>query len=316
MAATRSAPLVSVVIPCFDQGHFLAEALESVLAQAHRPVEVVVVDDGSNDNTSAVARRYPGVRCIRTENRGLARARNLGLRESSGELLVFLDADDLLLEGAIEAGLQALEGHPECAFVFGGSRFSMSDGSTPPPPQRAAREADVYAQLLAGCPIVATSSVMYRRQVFDELGAFDPSISAAADYDVYYRVARARPVHNHGAEVAIYRRHGGNMTTNSRGMLRANVRAIRRQRRWIWRRPGYWTAYRRGVSYWQAHLGTQVAHQLQRDVQHRRYVRAARALVALVRYAPRTLLPLVRSGRRLLPVREWRPEAGPAGPPR
>jgi glycosyltransferase involved in cell wall biosynthesis len=76
MTDEREAPLVSVVIPCYNQAHFLSESIESVLAQTYRQMEIVVVDDGSADNTSEVVARYPGVSCVRQENRGLAGARN------------------------------------------------------------------------------------------------------------------------------------------------------------------------------------------------------------------------------------------------
>src|ERR671914_179204 len=100
------AALVSVVIPCYNQAHFLGEAIESVLAQNYPHFEVVVIDDGSTDNTSEVASRYPGVRCIRQENQGLAGARNTGIRHSSGSYLVFLDSDDRLLPDALDTDLK------------------------------------------------------------------------------------------------------------------------------------------------------------------------------------------------------------------
>src|SRR5215210_7179893 len=92
---------VSVVIPCFNQGHFLGEALESVLSQTRPPDHVVVVDDGSVDNTAVVVGRFPTVHYIRQPNGGLARARNTGLRHTRGEYLVFLDADDRLWPDAV-----------------------------------------------------------------------------------------------------------------------------------------------------------------------------------------------------------------------
>src|SRR5829696_8499022 len=110
-------PLVSVVIPCYNQAHFLGEAIESVLSQSYRHFELIVVDDGSTDETSEVASRYEGVRLIRQENQGLSGARNTGIGHSGGEFLVFLDADDRLLLGALEAGLRCFEAHPEYALV-------------------------------------------------------------------------------------------------------------------------------------------------------------------------------------------------------
>src|SRR5918993_3371746 len=136
-------PLVTVVIPCYNQAHFLGEAIESVLSQSYPNFEVVVVDDGSTDDTSEVASRYPQkVRLIRQENRGLAGARNTGIGHARGEYLVFLDADDRLLPEALEAGGRELEAHPECAFVSSRRDNITADGSPFPPPARLHVEGD------------------------------------------------------------------------------------------------------------------------------------------------------------------------------
>ena len=113
----QEGPLVSVVIPCYNQAHFLSEAIESVLSQTCESFEIIVVDDGSTDNTSELASRYQKVRLLRQENRGVSAARNAGLAESEGEYVVFLDADDRLLPEALEVGLECLDDHPECAFA-------------------------------------------------------------------------------------------------------------------------------------------------------------------------------------------------------
>ena len=110
---------VSVVIPCFNQGRFLGEAIASAAAQRGLVSEIVVVDDGSTDETPAVATRDGSVRYLRQERRGLSEARNSGWRASSGDYLVFLDADDRLLPGAVEAGFEAFRRWPQAAFVFG-----------------------------------------------------------------------------------------------------------------------------------------------------------------------------------------------------
>src|SRR5215212_2774004 len=142
------AGLVSVISPCYNQAHFLGEAIESVLAQSYRPFEIVVVDDGSPDNTSEVAARYPRVRCIRQENQGLAGARNTGIRESKGEYLVFLDADDRLLPEALEVGVNNLKAHPECAFVSGLHQAIAADGSPLESPSPPTIKDDHYFELL------------------------------------------------------------------------------------------------------------------------------------------------------------------------
>ena len=119
---------VSVVIPCYGQAHFLREAIESVIAQAH-PTEIVVVDDGSPDNTAEVAARYPQVRYVRQENKGLAEARNSGFRVATGDYLMFLDADDRLTPNAVEAHLKCFAEHPEAQLVVGDIDHITEDGS-------------------------------------------------------------------------------------------------------------------------------------------------------------------------------------------
>jgi glycosyltransferase involved in cell wall biosynthesis len=111
--------MISVVIPCYNQARFLGEAIESVLAQSHARFEIIVVDDGSTDNTVEVARRYRDVRCVSQRNQGQGAARNEGLKHASGEFVVFLDSDDRLLPHAFEVGLQNFGGDQEVAFVAG-----------------------------------------------------------------------------------------------------------------------------------------------------------------------------------------------------
>src|SRR5919112_3168501 len=121
--------LVSVIIPSYNHAHYLGEAIESVLSQSYRNFEIIVVDDGSTDNTSEVASHYEEVRLVRQENRGLAGARNSGLAEAEGEYLVFLDADDRLLPRALEVNLTELAAHPQCALVAGYQWLIEADGS-------------------------------------------------------------------------------------------------------------------------------------------------------------------------------------------
>src|SRR6185503_2784773 len=115
----RDAPLISIVIPCYNQAQYLGEAIQSVVDQAFPAKEIVVVNDGSTDDTVAVAGRFPGVRCITQEQRGLAAARNTGLAHCEGELVVFLDADDRLLPGALDAGARLMTADRSLAFAAG-----------------------------------------------------------------------------------------------------------------------------------------------------------------------------------------------------
>src|SRR5450432_3070501 len=90
-------PVVSVIIPCYNQGKYLSKAVESVLEQTYRHFEIIVVDDGSSDNTKEVSESYPEVKYVFQQNQGLAAARNTGIEHCSGSLLVFLDSDDWLV---------------------------------------------------------------------------------------------------------------------------------------------------------------------------------------------------------------------------
>jgi len=123
-------PLVSIVIPCFNQGRFLGEAIDSALAQAHPAIEVIVVNDGSTDDTRSVACARPGVRHIEQRNQGAPTARNTGLADSRGEYVLFLDADDRLLPHAVALGIQSLDAHPDWSFVTGHVRLIAEDGSS------------------------------------------------------------------------------------------------------------------------------------------------------------------------------------------
>jgi glycosyltransferase involved in cell wall biosynthesis len=168
------APLVSVVIPCYNQAHFLKEAIESVLKQSYPHYEIVVVDDGSTDETSEVAGSYERVRLIRQENRGLAEARNTGIKHSEGDYLVFLDADDRLLPDALAVGVESFDSHPECAFVFGHSDFIAEDGSPLRKPTPPLIGSELLPILLSRSFFVIPGEVIYRRVILDDVGLFDP----------------------------------------------------------------------------------------------------------------------------------------------
>src|SRR5262245_33558236 len=111
--------VVTVVIPCYNQARYLGEAIESVRRQTHQDVEIIVVDDGSTDNTVEVAQSYEGVRAVSQRNQGQGAARNKGLEHATSAYIVFLDSDDRLLPRALEIALQCFDAHPECAFVTG-----------------------------------------------------------------------------------------------------------------------------------------------------------------------------------------------------
>ena len=109
---------VSVLIPCYNAGRYLAAALDSVLAQTYRDFEIIVVDDGSEDDSAAVAARYPQVQYFYHTHSGISVTRNLAISKARGEILVFLDADDLWVPEKLEKQVAYLDSHPECELVY------------------------------------------------------------------------------------------------------------------------------------------------------------------------------------------------------
>jgi glycosyltransferase involved in cell wall biosynthesis len=290
-----------VVIPCYEQAHFLGEAIQSVLSQSHPDVEVIVVDDGSTDDTTVVALEYsaadPRVRLVRQENRGLAGARNRGLAESRGEYVVFLDSDDRLLGEALEVGVRELESHPECAFVSGHYRPISAEGDPYAVPRQASIDEDHYLALLRDNYISMPASVMYRKWVFEEVGGFDGSVDAAADWDLYLRVARRFPIYHHGEVIADYRWHGANMTNDAALMLRSTVSVLRSQKRLVKSNKRYKKAYDEGIKLFREHNGVNLAKEIRSHIGRRDPGRALRGALVLARYYRRGLGLLIGEGR-------------------
>ncbi len=212
--------LVTVVIPCYNQAHFLGEAVESVLAQTHPHLEIVVVDDGSTDDTSGVAARYPGVRLVRQENRGLSAARNSGLARGRGEYVVFLDADDRLLPEALEVGVRELEAHPECAFAFSewveidehGVEILQAPTTFPE---------GVISQLEAARwfirhNTIVPPAIVLRRAACEAVGPFFDPKWQYFDWELWVRLAARFPIYYLARQDNDFRRHSAAFTYSER----------------------------------------------------------------------------------------------------
>jgi glycosyltransferase involved in cell wall biosynthesis len=221
-------PMVSVIIPCYNHGQYLPEAIESVLSQGYPQIEIIVVDDGSVDDTKKVCETFPGVQHVYQHNQGLSAARNTGIIKSKGEFLVFLDADDWLLAHAITTNLQYLLDDPELAFVSGAYLKVVG-------PERKAEEKKVivdnqhYLNFLQGNYISMHATVMYRRWSFNEI-RFDPLMKACEDYDIYLRISRVYKVHHHQKLIAAYRIHDENMSGNIGLMIDTALTALEKQK--------------------------------------------------------------------------------------
>ena len=224
-------PLVSVIIPCFDFGRSLPEAFESIFSQNYPNIEIVVIDDGSTDDTRQIVEKYRDVKYVYQTNQGLSAARNAGIKNSGGDFLVFLDADDLLLPEAITTNLSYLRQNGALAFVSGAhERVFTEDGRI----EEAFQEMspDHYCHLLFGNYIAMHASVMYRRWIFDKV-LYDISLKACEDYDVYLKIARRSPIGQHNTKIASYRIHNLSMSKNYRLMLTAGLGVLDSQTKYL-----------------------------------------------------------------------------------
>ncbi|HXS33566.1 MAG TPA: glycosyltransferase [Solirubrobacterales bacterium] len=293
--AAPKAPLVSVVIPCFNQGHYLGEAIESVLAQTHSELELIVVDDGSDDNSYEVAARYPGVRRLRQRNSGVAVARNRGLAESRGAYAVFLDADDRLLPSALEVGVRELLAKPEAAFAAGRPRDIGRNGDVVREAMQPLVTRDHYLKLLEECFIWSGSSVVYRREPFEAVGGFNERRVAADDYELYLKLARSYPVICHDAIVTEYRRHGSNTTRNAGLILSSQIQVLNGQRRQL--RGGEERAARRiGIRNTRVKQGEALVERIANAWRRRERRAVLRGLRTLARWDPGAFLRYRRRG--------------------
>jgi GT2 family glycosyltransferase len=278
--------LVSIVIPCFNRARFLSAAIESVLAQTYPYIELVIVDDGSTDNTEAVVARYPGAHFVRQDNCGVSVARNTGLSHSTGSFLVFLDADDRLLPPALATGLASLRVHPDCAIAFGRWRYISADGSPQPGHELPCNGGDNYVALLRGNCIGMHAAVMYRRAVFESIGGFNPSLKGCEDYELYLRIARRHRVCFHDDVIAEYRRHGDNTTRDRKQMLRTAVTVLRSERKHVQGDAIRSEALKTGLTHYQSEMAALMKEEAQVHLRSRNWMAALRDLGTLLRYAP------------------------------
>src|SRR6516165_9164749 len=315
----RTAPMVSVVIPCYNQAHFLPEAIESALSQKHRTIEVVVVDDGSRDKIREVIGRYSDIVFVRQENRGLAEARNSGFGASSGEYVVFLDADDRLTPNAVEAHLLCFAKHPEAGFVVGDIDHITLDGAYFGSPRWPLLEANQYEELLRVNHVANTIAVMFHREVLEQLGGFKSACSPAEDYELLLRAARLFPSRHHRTVVAQYRRYSAGLSRKGTLMLRAMNHVMRLQRKKVKDDPVLLSAWRQGNAYWKDHFGAAAVKELLGCLRSERLGGAANAGTALIRFVGFRILvlPWKRRSRLLDLLRQSlgvHPKAAPIHP--
>jgi glycosyltransferase involved in cell wall biosynthesis len=188
-------PTVSVVIPVYNCAPFISETLQGIAKQSFRDLEIIVVDDGSSDDTGRVVQEFdPAIHYLRQENQGPAAARNRGVNSAGGEFIAFCDHDDVWNEQHLEQSLICFKSHPNAAMVFSDAAFCRAKddpGETHITAKVLRRMIDrpVSISDIWDCWIASMSVVLVRKSVFDALGGLQPKIWGLDDLHFYLRVA-------------------------------------------------------------------------------------------------------------------------------
>ena len=241
MPSFRKRDLVSVIVPCFNYAQFIPETLASVLQQSHRNWECIVVDDGSTDDTRDVVAQYcrsdERIRYVRQRNRGLSAARNRGIRESAGDYIQFLDADDLLEAFKLERHVRYLMDHPDVGLVYSPVRYFSTTRpherrfSTKEPdlrwmPETSGRGLDLVRELAAR-NIMAVNSPLLQREAISRTGQFSEWLTAVEDWEYWIRCAVNGVYFQYLDEPGTYalvRLHPGSLSTKPLNMASATVK--------------------------------------------------------------------------------------------
>lgn len=228
MKKTKRNPLVSVIIPTYNRGWIIKEAVDSVLAQDYRDFELIVVDDGSTDNTPEVLDAYRGtIKVFRQENKGVSAARNRGIAEASGRFIAFLDSDDLWLPQKLSRQVEFFNTTPD-ALICQTEEVWIRSGVRVNPKKRHQKPSGmIFEPSLALC-LVSPSAVMIRRSLLEIVGNFDETLPACEDYDLWLRISCRFPVYRIDTPLIIKRGGHEDQLSASFGLDRFRIKAIKK----------------------------------------------------------------------------------------
>ncbi len=189
--------LVSVIIPTFNRAHVLGRSLDSVLAQEYSPMEVIVVDDGSTDNTRELMAGYRDrVRVLTQPNKGVSAARNLGIREAKGQFIALLDSDDAWTPEKLCVQVDFMTANPGVLICQTDEIWIRNGRRVNPKVKHKKPSGMIFEPSLKLC-LVSPSAVMMRRELFEIKGLFNEDFPVCEDYDLWLRVTRGYPGPSH-----------------------------------------------------------------------------------------------------------------------
>jgi glycosyltransferase involved in cell wall biosynthesis len=220
-------PTVSVVIPSYNRASLLKEAIDSVLGQDFDDFELIVIDDGSTDDTPGLLQSYPNICVVRQDRRGVSAARNAGIRRASGRFLAFLDSDDLWLPGKLSAQIAFFKTHPK-AVICQTQEIWIRSGVRVNPKRRHRKHSGMIFDRSVELCLVSPSAVMLERSLLDEVGWFDESLPACEDYDLWLRIAWRFPIHLISMPLVIKRGGHADQLSRAPGLDRFRIYALKK----------------------------------------------------------------------------------------
>ena len=231
-------PLISVIIPTYNVGELLAESLKSVFAQTYPRYEVIVVDDGSTDNTTEVVREFKDrILYLYQDNHGPSAARNKGIKRGQGKYFCFLDADDLWTPNKLEVQVAFMERHSDIGLVFSDCERFDSKGVIGAPGVIAQRFYLPYTPIpdafmkLVMRNFIVLSTVMVRKRCLDKVGLFDENLRSVEDRDLWLRIAADFEIGYLPLILAKYRFHSSNISSDGELALRSLISVLNNNRR-------------------------------------------------------------------------------------
>lgn len=236
----QNQPLVSIIIPTYNRKQYVVEAIDSCLAQTYSNCEIIVVDDGSTDETEVFLRnRYGGqIRYLYQDNQGPSIARNNGIAIAKGDLIQFCDADDQLVKSKVQQCVDYLQTHPDVAVVHTYYQFVAPDGKTPidttPFPQFSE---DLFCDLikLTGNHILISSTII-RKLALDDVGVFadDPTFRSAEDWDLFLRLSSKYKFHGISQPLVMRRMHSNMLSDDKYHGALGRLKTIQNARNYGW----------------------------------------------------------------------------------
>jgi glycosyltransferase involved in cell wall biosynthesis len=228
MEKTGKNPLISVIIPTYNRGWIIKEAIDSVLAQDYVNFELIVVDDGSTDDTHDILNSYQkNFLVLRQNNKGVSAARNRGLAAASGRLIAFLDSDDTWLPQKLSQQVDFFQSNPDALICQTEEIWIRNNVRVNPKKRHKKPSGMIFEPSLSLC-LVSPSAVMIKRNLFEEVGLFDETLPACEDYDLWLRISCRHPVHLIDTPLIIKRGGHDDQLSASPGLDKFRIKAIKK----------------------------------------------------------------------------------------